>query len=123
VLFVDEAEPSALGHVVRALVQEGKAVAAAAGIELYEDPWGMNALAVARGETAASDYAHLPSMLEDVLVHRVTEVDWIAGAIHREATKYGLEVPVTAAAYRPRASLRSRFWRRSSPWSCSASAS
>ncbi|MBV8913493.1 MAG: ketopantoate reductase family protein [Acetobacteraceae bacterium] len=99
-LFVDEDEPSALGHVVRALVREGKSVAAAAGIELHEDPWEMNTLAVARGETAASDYAHLPSMLEDVFAHRATEVDWIAGAIHREAARHGLEVPVTAAAYR-----------------------
>lgn len=98
-LFVDEDEPSSLGHVVRALVQEGKAVAAAAGIELYEDPWEMNTLAVRRGETARSDYAHLPSMLEDVLAHRPTEVDYIAGALHREAERLGVAVPVTAAAH------------------------
>jgi 2-dehydropantoate 2-reductase len=99
-LFVDEDEVWSLGHVVRALIDEGKAVAAAAGIELYEDPWEMNALAVKRGETARSDYAHLPSMLEDVLAHRATEVDFIAGALVREASKYGVAVPVTAAAYR-----------------------
>jgi 2-dehydropantoate 2-reductase len=99
-LFVDEDEVWSLGHVVRALIDEGKAVAAAAGIELYEDPWEMNALAVKRGETARSDYAHLPSMLEDVLAHRATEVDFIAGALVREASKYGVSVPVTAAAYR-----------------------
>ena len=99
-LFVDEDEPSALGHVVRALIDEGRRVAQAAGVALYEDPWEMNSLAVARGETAASDYAHLPSMLEDVLAHRATEVDWIAGAIHREAAERGIEVPVTAAVHR-----------------------
>ena len=98
-LFVDEDEPSSLGHVVRALVQEGKAVAAAAGIRLYEDPWEMNALAVQRGETSHSDYAHLPSMLEDVLAHRPTEVDFIAGALQREAERLGVAVPVTAAAH------------------------
>jgi 2-dehydropantoate 2-reductase len=98
-LFVDEDKPSSLGHVVRALVQEGKTVAAAAGIRLYEDPWEMNALAVKRGETARSDYAHLPSMLEDVLAHRPTEVDFIAGALHREAERLGVSVPVTAAAH------------------------
>lgn len=98
-LFVDEDEPSSLGHVVRALVQEGKTVAAAAGIELYEDPWEMNKLAVRRGETAHSDYAHLPSMLEDVLARRPTEVDFIAGALHREADRLGVAVPVTAAAH------------------------
>ena len=99
-LFVDEDGDASLGHVVRALVQEGKAVAAAAGIELYEDPWEMNALAVKRGETARSDYAHLPSMLEDVLAHRPTEVEFIAGALHREADRLGVPVPVTAAAHR-----------------------
>ncbi len=98
--FADEEEASSLGHVVRSLVQEGKAVAAAAGIELYEDPWEMNALAVKRGETSHSDYAHLPSMLEDVLAHRPTEVDFIAGALHREADRLGVPVPVTAAAHR-----------------------
>ena len=98
--FVDEQQSSSLGHVVRTLVDEGKAVAAAAGIELYEDPWEMNKLAVKRGETSHSDYAHLPSMLEDVLAHRPTEVDFIAGALHREADRLGVPVPVTAAAHR-----------------------
>jgi 2-dehydropantoate 2-reductase len=98
--YVDEEEASSLGHVVRSLVDEGKTVAAAAGIELYEDPWEMNALAVRRGETSHSDYAHLPSMLEDVLAHRPTEVDFIAGALHREADRLGVAVPVTAAAHR-----------------------
>jgi 2-dehydropantoate 2-reductase len=94
------AAEDALGPVVRALVDEGKAVAAAAGIGLYEDPWEMNLLAVARGETNRSDYAHLPSMLEDVLAHRRTEVEFIAGAVVREAEKRGVHVPLTAAAHR-----------------------
>jgi 2-dehydropantoate 2-reductase len=98
-LFVDQDEAWSLGHAVRALVDEGKAVAAAAGIELYEDPWEMNRLAVKRGETAKSDYAHLPSMLEDVLAHRATEVDFIAGALVRHAASHRVPVPVTAAAY------------------------
>jgi 2-dehydropantoate 2-reductase len=59
----------------------------------------MNALAVKRGETAHSDYAHLPSMLEDVLAHRATEVDFIAGALVREGARHSVPVPVTAAAY------------------------
>jgi 2-dehydropantoate 2-reductase len=98
-LYVDQEDPWSLGHVVRALVDEGKAVAAAAGIELFEDAWEMNALAVKRGETAHSDYAHLPSMLEDVLAHRATEVDFIAGALVREGARHSVPVPVTAAAY------------------------
>jgi 2-dehydropantoate 2-reductase len=96
-LFTEE---DALGPVVRALIDEGKAVAAASGIELYEDPWEMNLLAVARGETNRSDYAHLPSMLEDVRARRRTEVDFIAGAVVREAARRGVEVPVTAAIHR-----------------------
>jgi 2-dehydropantoate 2-reductase len=96
-LFADE---DALAPVVRALIDEGKAVAAAAGISLYEDPWEMNLTAVARGETNRSDYAHLPSMLEDVLAHRPTEVEFIAGAVVREAARLGVEVPVTAAVHR-----------------------
>jgi 2-dehydropantoate 2-reductase len=94
------AQDDALGPVVRALMDEGKAVAAAAGIELYEDPWEMNLLAVARGETNRSDYAHLPSMLEDVLAHRRTEVDFIVGAVVHEAARLGVEVPLTAAVHR-----------------------
>jgi 2-dehydropantoate 2-reductase len=96
-LFADE---DALAPVVRALMDEGKAVATAAGIELYEDPWEMNLTAVARGETNRSDYAHLPSMLEDVLAHRHTEVEFIAGAVVREAARFGVDVPITAAVHR-----------------------
>jgi 2-dehydropantoate 2-reductase len=94
------AQEDALGPVVRALVNEGKAVAAAAGVTLYEDPWEMNLLAVARGQTDHSDYAHLPSMLEDVLARRPTEVDFIAGAIVSQAQAHGVAVPVTAAVHR-----------------------
>ena len=96
-LFADE---DALGPVVRALIDEGKAVAAAGEIDLYEDPWEMNLMAVARGETNRSEYAHLPSMLADVLARRRTEVEFIAGAVVREAARRGVQVPVTAAVHR-----------------------
>ena len=99
-LFGQEGEPPALGPLVRGLIDEGKAVAAAAGIELYEDPWEMNLLAVARGETDHSDYAHLPSMLEDVLARRPTEIDFIAGALVREADRHGVPAPLTQAVHR-----------------------
>jgi 2-dehydropantoate 2-reductase len=91
---------AALGPLVRGVVDEGKAVAAAAGVRLYEDPWEMNCRAVLQGETRSSDYAHLPSMLEDVLAHRPTEIDFIAGAIVRGAREHGVEVPLTDALYR-----------------------
>lgn len=91
-----------LGQLVYDLIAEGRRVAVAAGVALYEDPWEMNVLAVERGETeaAAGAYAHLPSMLEDVLAHRRTEVDFISGALVREAERVGVPVPLHRAMYR-----------------------
>jgi 2-dehydropantoate 2-reductase len=92
--FAAEAEPSDLGHLVHDLVDEGKRVAAAAGVELYDDPWEMNVLATRRGS------AHYPSMLEDVEARRPTEVELINGALVREAARYEVEVPLQTAVYR-----------------------
>jgi 2-dehydropantoate 2-reductase len=92
--FAAEDEPTDLGHLVHDLVDEGKAVAAAAGIELHDDPWEMNVLATQRGS------AHYPSMLEDVEAHRPTEVDLITGALVREAERHGVDVPLHTALYR-----------------------
>ena len=92
--FAAEELPTDLGHLVHALVDEGKAVAAAAGIELHDDPWEMNVLATRRGN------AHYPSMLEDVDARRLTEVDLITGALVREADRLGVPVPLHTALYR-----------------------
>jgi 2-dehydropantoate 2-reductase len=91
-----------LGHLVHDLMDEGKAVAAAAGVELHEDPWEMNVHAVRRGETLAAEghYAHVPSMLEDVRAGRSTEIDFITGALVREASRHGVPVPLHTAMYR-----------------------
>jgi 2-dehydropantoate 2-reductase len=91
-----------LGHLVRELMEEGKRVAAAAGVELHEDPWEMNVLAVRKGETeaAAGKYAHVPSMLEDVRSRRRTEVDFITGALVREGRRLHVPVPLHEAMYR-----------------------
>jgi 2-dehydropantoate 2-reductase len=86
--FAALAEPSDLGFLVRGLIDEGKAVAAAAGVPLREDPWEMNVLATKRGS------AHYPSMLEDVEAHRRTEIDTITGALVREAHRLGVPVPL-----------------------------
>jgi 2-dehydropantoate 2-reductase len=83
-----------LGHLVFDLVEEGKQVAAAAGIELHDDPWEMNVLATRRGSR------HYPSMLEDVEAHRPTEIDQITGALVREAARVGVPVPLHTALYR-----------------------
>jgi 2-dehydropantoate 2-reductase len=92
--FAAEEEPSDLGHLVHALIDEGKAVAAAAGIELYEDPWEMNVLATRRGS------AHYPSMLEDVDARRPTEIELITGSLVREADRLGVPVPLHRTLYR-----------------------
>ena len=92
--FAAEDEPTDLGHLVHDLVDEGKAVAAAVGIELHDDPWEMNVLATGRGS------AHYPSMLEDVEAHRPTEIDLITGALVREAGKVGVDAPLHTALYR-----------------------
>jgi 2-dehydropantoate 2-reductase len=92
--FAVREEPTDLGHLVLDLVDEGKAVAAAAGIALHDDPWEMNVLATRRGS------AHYPSMLEDVEAHRPTEVDLITGALVREARRVSVPVPLHTAMYR-----------------------
>jgi 2-dehydropantoate 2-reductase len=92
--FAAEAELGDLGHLVHDLVDEGKHVAAAAGVELHDDPWEMNVLATTRGS------AHYPSMLEDVEARRPTEVELINGALVREAERHGVEAPLQTAVYR-----------------------
>ena len=81
-------KPDDLGHLVKALMDEGKSVAAAAGVTLGEDPWEMNVLATQRGS------AHYPSMLEDVDSRRPTEIDMITGSLVREARRVGVPVPL-----------------------------
>ena len=92
--FAAEERRGDLGHLVHALVDEGKAVAAAAGIELHEDPWEMNLHATRRGS------AHYPSMLEDVEAHRPTEIELITGSLIREAERLGVPVPLQLTLYR-----------------------
>jgi 2-dehydropantoate 2-reductase len=92
--FADESEPWSLGRLVHGLVDEGKAVAAAAGVELHDDPWEMNVLATKRGS------AHFPSMLEDVEAARPTEVELINGALVRAGEAVGVQVPLHNAVYR-----------------------
>ncbi len=91
--FAAEGEPTDLGHLVHGLVDEGKAVAAAAGIELHDDPWEMNVLATQRGS------AHYPSMLEDVDAHRQTEIELITGSLVHEAERHDVRVPLHTAVY------------------------
>ncbi|HEX2044242.1 MAG TPA: 2-dehydropantoate 2-reductase [Gaiellaceae bacterium] len=92
--FAEREHPTDLGHLVYELVEEGKRIAAAAGIPLHEDPWEMNVLATRRGS------AHFPSMLEDVEAGRPTEIDLITGSLVREAERLGVPAPLHTALYR-----------------------
>jgi 2-dehydropantoate 2-reductase len=90
--FGDESQFSHLGHLLHELIDEGKRVAAAAGVRLHEDPWEMNKI----GATTN----HPPSMLYDVRHQLPTEVDFLSGAIAREAERAGVSAPLHTAVYR-----------------------
>jgi 2-dehydropantoate 2-reductase len=106
--FADREHPTDLGNLVYELVEEGKSVAAAAEIELHEDPWEMNVHATRRGS------AHYPSMLEDVEARRPTEIDLITGSLVREAARLGVPAPLHEALYRL-VKAKEASWRQSGP--------
>jgi 2-dehydropantoate 2-reductase len=82
-----------LRRLVSALVDEGKAVAAAQGIELDADPEELIDHA-ARPDVA---YGHKASMLQDVEAHRPTEVDYLNGGIARFGRELGVPTPLNSA--------------------------
>lgn len=90
--FATEREFSDLGFLLHELIEEGKRVAAGIGVELRDDPWEMNKI--------GSQTDHPPSMLYDVQHHLRTEVDFLGGAIAREARSHGLSAPLHTALYR-----------------------
>jgi 2-dehydropantoate 2-reductase len=98
--FAECGDLTDLGHLVHSMMNEGKRVAAGLGIKLFEDPWEMNVEATSHGQTGENDYAHAPSMLEDVRAHRLTEIDWITGAIVRAAREIDVPVPINESLYR-----------------------
>jgi 2-dehydropantoate 2-reductase len=89
--FAEESQPVSLGHLLRDLIDEGKRVAKAAGVELHEDPWEMNKIGAMTN--------HPPSMLYDVRHELPTEVDFLSGAIAREARRAGVAAPLHTAVY------------------------
>lgn len=82
-------------ELVRAVVDEVVGVARAKGV-------AADAAAVHRATGHALDthLTHKPSMLQDVLAGRPTEVGSINGAVEAEAERLGLAVPVTATLLR-----------------------
>jgi 2-dehydropantoate 2-reductase len=77
-----------------ALLQEGESVAKALGITLHGDPREMIA------EGASAQGKRNVSMLQDILAHRQTEVDFINGAIADCGEKLGIPVPLNRALWR-----------------------
>ena len=82
-----------LRALVTGLVDEGKAVAAAQGIELDADPEELIDHA-ARRDVA---YDHKASMLQDVEARRQTEIDYLNGGIVRFGGEHGVATPLNAA--------------------------
>jgi 2-dehydropantoate 2-reductase len=82
-----------LRALVTELVDEGKAVAAAQGIELDADPEELIDHA-AKPEVA---YDHKASMLQDVEARRQTEIDYLNGGIVRFGREYGVATPLNEA--------------------------
>ena len=84
-----------LRALVTELVDEGKAVAAAQGIELDDDPERLIDHA-ARKDVA---YDHKASMLQDVEARRPTEVDYLNGGIARFGREHGVPTPLDEAVW------------------------
>jgi 2-dehydropantoate 2-reductase len=89
--FADRSESSSLGHLLFNLLEEGKRVAAALGVALHDDPWEMNKI--------GAQTNHPTSMLYDVQHRKSTEVDFLAGAVAREAERAGVPAPLHTAVY------------------------
>jgi 2-dehydropantoate 2-reductase len=86
-------EDPALRELVTALVDEGKAVAAAQSIQLDEDPEELIDYA-ARPDVA---YDHKASMLQDVEARRQTEIDFLNGGVARFGREHGVPTPLNDA--------------------------
>jgi 2-dehydropantoate 2-reductase len=77
--------------LVGEVLREGRAVAHACGIALEEDP---EELVDALGR---ANYDHKPSMLQDVLAHRPTEIGTLNEGLVVEADNSGIPAPVNRA--------------------------
>ena len=79
-----------LRRTATALVNEGKAVADALGIRLDSDPDELISKA------ARENHQHKPSMLQDALARRPTEIDALNGGIVRAGEQAGVPTPLHA---------------------------
>ncbi len=79
--------------VMDQIIEEGKTVAEALGIEMEKDP------AVLLEESIEVALDHKPSMLQDVLAHRSTEIDQLNGGICRFGEEVGVPTPLNRSAW------------------------
>ena len=81
------------GDMLEAILQEGESVARALGITLHGDPRAMLV------EGASASMRRYPSMLQDVLAGRQTEIDFLNGAIADRGEQSGVPVPANRAIW------------------------
>jgi 2-dehydropantoate 2-reductase len=81
------------GELFEALICEGEAVARAHGITLHGDPRAL----VQKGANAPG--RHKASMLQDVEAGRLTEVDFLNGAICEWGARAGVPTPLNRALW------------------------
>ena len=84
-----------LRSLVSALVDEGKAVAVALGVELDADP----ELLIDHAARPDVAYDHKASMLQDVQAKRATEIDYLNGGIVRFGRVHGVPTPLNEAIW------------------------
>jgi 2-dehydropantoate 2-reductase len=84
-------ELTATRRVVGEMLREGRAVAAALGISFEEDPEELV------DRLGRENYDHKPSMLQDVLARRPTEIGTLNEALVAQARTCGVPAPVNAA--------------------------
>ena len=87
------AEFGPTGKLFDALIEEGVAVARALGIELHGDPREL----VKKGANAPGK--HKASMLQDIEAGRLTETDFMNGAIAEWGDKVGVPTPLNKAVW------------------------
>ena len=84
-------EAAGARELIAGLAAEGCAVARGLGITLDDDPLALI------DEAVTQAYGHRPSMLQDVLARRPTEIDVLNGGIVRGACEAGVPVPLNQA--------------------------
>lgn len=95
-----------LRELMRGVVEEGRGVALKKGVALSEDP------VEATFRVARATANNKNSMLQDLERGRRTEVDYINGAIAREAEGLGMEAPLNRALTLLIKAMEALPWRR-----------